>query len=369
MGYRPPMCAGRMIDALLTDLSRPDGPEDPSAVASAWVGPDRGRTRDAVGRHRLEAVTADALRRAGAPPDPELDLLVADDRRVRLLAGRALTTAASALADRDVPWLVFKGPSIARLMPRPELRTFNDLDLLVAGPALGEAIDALVDVGAEELNENWTPYLRHRVGEVPMVMFGVTVDLHWHLPPPVAMLDRRVERTIADRATPVFDPIDQLLHLSVHAALGGGTRLDQFRDVAVVASGEAIDWDRFVDRARTAWVDGLVGHLLDRATLAGPASVPEEVVRDLAGDGSLRRRRRIDRGRVDGLRSLPVLWRRRRRRDVARVLVRRGLDRAAGPLHRGWDFTEPRSRLYHAHPSGGAAGRQAYLDAVAAGRL
>ena len=379
MRYRP-VVARRDIDGLLLDLSQPDGATRPDAFAAAWAGPHATVLRDAVFRHRLDAAARDALRRADAPVDDDLDLIVEDDRRVRLLASRVLAASASALDAADIPWLVFKGPAISSLMNRAELRSFNDLDLLVAASAFSDAVDALIDAGVEEINENWTPYLTHRVGEVPMVMHGVSVDLHWHVTglgrdramfrlQPHEMVARRVERRIGETTVSVLDPVDQLLHLSVHAALGGATRVDQFRDVAVVVAGESIDWDVFVARAGEAWVDGLVGHLLDRATRAGPATVPDEVVRRLAGDASIDRRRRLDGERVDGLRGLPVLMRRRRRRDVALVLARRTLDRLAGPLHRGWDFTEPRSRLYHDRPSGGPAGRQAFLDAVTRGEL
>ncbi|MEM9467883.1 MAG: nucleotidyltransferase family protein [Actinomycetota bacterium] len=368
------------IDTLLLDLARPGGTEAPDAFAAAWHGAEPAAVREAVARHRLNASARDALRQAEAEVDPDLDLLLEDDRRVRLLATRALRSAGAALDDAGIAWVVFKGPAISRLMARAELRTSNDLDLLVESSSFGAAVDVLIEAGVDEVNRNWTPYLRHRIGEVPMSMFGVTVDLHWHITglgrdrsmfrlDPDAMVARRVERPLGDLTIRVFDPIDQLLHLALHAALGGAKRLDQFRDVAVVVSGEVIDWDAFVDRARAGWVDGLVGHLLDRATRSGPADVPDEVVRALAGDGSIDRRRRLDGERVDGLRSLPVLWRRRRRGDVARVLGRRTLDWASGPLHRGWDFTEPRSHLYFDRPSGGSAGRQAYLDAVSSGRL
>ena len=370
----------RSIDELLRDLSRPDGADEPEAIAEAWSGEAASAFQDAVARHRLDAAASDGLRRAGAPVDPELDLVVDDDRRVRLLARRALNTASAAFDDAEVPWVVFKGPAISRLMTRPELRTFNDLDLLVPAASFGTAVDALIDAGVEEVNENWEPYLRHGVGEVPMAVSGVTVDVHWHITglardrsmfrlDPEVMLDRRVERTVDESKAGVFDPVDQLLHLSLHAALGGGTRLDQFRDVAVVSAGETIDWDLLVERARAAWIDGLVGHVLDRATIAGPADVPEEVVTELAGAGSVARRRRLDDSRVDGLRGLPVLLRRRRATDVGRVVVRQVLDRLPGSARRGWDFTDPQSRLYQGTPSGGASGRRAYLDAVERGAL
>ncbi len=297
-----------------------------------------------------------------------------------MLAMRALATIGEALDEASVPWVVFKGPAISRLMNRRELRTFNDLDLLVDPSSFGTAIEALIGAGVDEINRNWSPYVRHRVGEVPMEMHGITVDVHWHVTglgrdrtmfrlDPTAMVRRRVARPIGDDDLPVFDPVDQLLHLSLHAALGGGKRLDQFRDVAVVAGGESIDWDELVRRARAMWIDGLVGHLLDRATRNGPADIDDGVVDALAGTGSLARRRRLDGQRIDGLRGLPVLLRRHRRRDVARVIGRRAVDRVTGPARGGWDFTDPRSRLYFDREVGGAEARRAFIDAVVRGEL
>ena len=51
-------------------------------------------------------------------------------------------------------------------MRRPELRTFNDLDLLVAADRFADSLDVLAEVGVKEINRNWVPYLRYRVGEV-----------------------------------------------------------------------------------------------------------------------------------------------------------------------------------------------------------
>ena len=372
--YRPAV-ARQHIDRVLLDLGQPDGTSDPRALAAAWHGADAEAVRRAVARHRLNAAARDALRQAGGDVDPDLDLLVEDDRRVRLLAMRALGTVSQALDDAGVPWVLFKGPAISRLMARRELRTFNDLDLLVDAASFATAADVLVEAGVSELNENWAPYLRYRVGEVPMAMYGITIDLHWHLIglgrdrtalriDPDAMVQRRVERTIDDRVFPMLDPTDQLLQLVVHAALGGARRVDQFRDVAVVIAGEPIDWDRFVQRAHDAWVAGLVAHTLDRATRAGPAEVDDGIIGDLIDDRSLERRRRLDGPRIDGLRALPVMGRRRRRRDGALVLSRHLIERLAGPAHRGWDFTEPRSRLYHDRATGGPAGREAFFEAV-----
>lgn len=370
--------SAQVIDPTLRMLAAPDGAEDAEAVAAAGTGPHSEELIEAVVAHRLHGAFVDATVRAGVPVDERIGSFVADDRLVRLRIRRALGAAAEALDAASVPWLAFKGATIASLMHKPELRTYNDLDLLVSAARFGEAVELLGDVGFAEVNRNWAPYVRHRVGEVPLEVDGITVDLHWHVVglardrkdlrfQPAAMLARRRRRPVFDRPIAVFDAEDQLLHLTVHSALSGATRLDQLRDLAVAVREDPVDWTAFVARTRAAGVSKMVGHALDRSASVLGADVPAAVREELAGARSLARRRRLDGPAVGGLRGMGIVW----RRDSLGASMRALLSRAdtVRPRRRGtptgWDFADERSRLYRGTESGGPEMRDAFMRAVA----
>lgn len=366
-----------IVGEALRELASVGGPVDLDRALAPLAAGARAQLTEAVGRHRLDAAFADALQRAGHEVPVDIAADVDDDRLMRLQVTAALGRVADAFDDADVPWLTFKGPVIAALMPRPELRSYNDLDVLVAAADLERAVDALTDVGIDELNENWTPYVRHRVGEVPMAAGAVSIDLHWHVVglgrhrrsirfDPSAMLARRRFVEVAGTARPTFDPSDQLLHLVVHAALSGATRLDQLRDLAVVVSNERIDWGEFAQRAGGVGVAKLAGHTLDRAARVLGAPISDPVLRRMAGS-SLDRRRRLDGDAIGDLRGIGVWWRRDRPVASAAAVLRRVGDligRVPG-RPRGWDFTDETSRLYYARRTGGPAMRAEYLRRVA----
>lgn len=369
--------APAVVDDALRELAAVDGPLDLDRALAPLSTGGRGQLIEAVRRHRLDAAFADALQRAGHEVPVDIAADVDDDRLLRLQVTAALGRVAEVLDRADVPWLTFKGPVIAALMARPELRTYNDLDVLVGATDLGPAVEALIAAGVDELNENWVPYVRHRVGEVPMAAGSVSVDLHWHVIglghhrrsirfDPTAMLARRRPVELAGASRPTFDASDELLHLVVHAALSGATRLDQLRDIAVVVANDDVDWSEFTQRAGGVGVARLAGHTLDRAARVLGAPVSDPVLRRMAGS-SLDRRRRFDGHAVGDLRGIGVWWRRDRATASAGAALRRIVDvatRIPGRRH-GWDFTDENSRLYHARATGGPAVRSEYFRRVA----
>lgn len=366
--------ATHLLDVALIELASPDGPGEATAVGACLESAFADELHAAVGAHRLEGSMRVALEVLDRDIPEDLADVVADDRVTRLLVEQALGRAAIALGGAGVPWLTFKGPLISRLMARPELRTFNDLDLLVAADRFADAVDVLTETGIVELNRNWVPYLEHRVGEVPMVCNGVSVDLHWHVVglgrdrsgvrfEPHAMLDRRRMVTMGEKELPTFDAEDQLLHLAVHSALSGASRLDQLRDLVVVTTADTVDWDVVVARARSARVARLVGHALDRAHRVLGAPVPASAITALAGR-ALSRRRRRDGERVGSLPTSAVVWQRDGSAAAAQAIAFRFRDRFAG-AGAGWDFTDPDGRLYYDTPSGGDEIRREFFDRVA----
>ena len=85
-------------------------------------------------------------------------------RHQRALAdlGRAHT----ALAMADVPFLVVKGPAVARWYAEPSLRSYVDLDLVVAPADLDVALGALEGAGFALLDANWPLLLDADVHEL-----------------------------------------------------------------------------------------------------------------------------------------------------------------------------------------------------------
>ncbi len=368
------------IGRALVELAAPDGPNDVGPVEKAL---DRGNL-DALSahvfRHRLDAPFVDVMGQLGAEvPEGHLERIT-ENRVARMRVSAALVKLAATLDDHHIDWVVVKGPIVSSRMRHPEHRAYNDLDVVVVGAQFGRALDVLVAAGADELNRNWAAYVRHEVGEVPMHFGGIPVDLHWSLVglgamrrtmrlPTDAMVRRRVMVEVSGpvEEVPGLSPVDELLHLCVHAALSGAVRLDQLRDIAVVASSRpGFDWDSFVHRARSALVAPLVAHALDRTANVLGAPIPREAV-DQMGGTSLRIGRWIDStGTPDRavLRGIHVKSARNAssaRWRARRVLARGELTRRISP-DQSWDFANPHSVLYQGTDTGGAAGRDTFID-------
>jgi len=361
----------------LAELARPDGPADLAAAIGPLTGPEGARYRDLTEFNHLVAALVDALERAGSEVPDDLTFSLADDQAARLQIRRTTNMVRDALDDR-VPWVVIKGPAVAAIMKRPELRTYNDLDLLVPGNHLETALDCLTEAGMVELNQNWEPYIKHRIGEIPMAGFRTTIDVHWD---PVAlgrtrraisfdvaaMIDRRVSVDVAGLGPlPVLEPVDQILHLAVHCALSGATRFDQFRDLASVAQLLSDDdWGRLVQRARAVGGARLAAHALDRADLAiGVGDLPPGLVDDLGGRIPIRLRRQIDRTGL-GWRRFVIENRRDGASETSRALATRALLALSRSGPGGWDFADKNSKLYYQRQSGGPEGRRRYLAMAA----
>ncbi len=368
-----------------------------------------------VARERLAGVLTAVDEARGRPLDPILEGLVTRDRVVRLRCASALETAAGALDEAGVPWLVVKGPAIARLWPRPEQRGANDLDVLVDPAAVGGAVAALVGAGAREINRNWEAVLRYGVAEFPLVLGGVQIDLHADLvglgrhrrhlrldTGGILARSRRVD--VGPTTVPIADPADQLLHLCVHTGLGGATRLSQLRDVAAAVRGDPPEPSVFVERARSAGAMGMCAHVLDRvgevfgmsgsgtpgSGVPGPSGRPGELVGAPGVSGSgvswflgreLALRRRHDRrcrrrargtGVGDTGGRIGAAWWVRSRRDTVGATVGEHLwwswrwvaSRLGIPVT-SWDVDDPTSPLYWGHERGGDEARHRYLTWLA----
>ena len=156
----------------------------------------------------------------------------------------AIETIAPVLRDVEVRWAVVKGPILSELCyPRPDLRPYGDLDVLVHPGDFRRAVEALELMDGRVLERNWTAMADAERGELAVVMpSGPVIDVHWHLL--IDGRDRRALRLdtarILERShharlgrtdVPALDPLDQLVHLFVHAGLSGGHYLQWSLDL------------------------------------------------------------------------------------------------------------------------------------------
>lgn len=200
----------------------------------------------------------------------------------------------------DIAWVTFKGPVFSEYAhPVAGLRSYNDVDVLVAPTDLREATDRLAGAGWQLAD--FQDMLRNP--DVPGEMHwtsprGVMVDLHWAM---VNMASRRRMFTVSSadllrRRRPVrlgdheiwtLDPIDTVVHACLHAALSGANKLVYLLDVDGV-SRRVDDWHEVALRARSWGAQAQVALVLGRSRAVLGTTVPAAVEQDLAVPTSVR---------------------------------------------------------------------------------
>ena len=206
------------------------------------------------------------------------------ERRLRALSDLA---AWARVMDRaSIGWLVAKGPVTAAAYPRPDARTWGDLDVLVAPADLGPALATLTGAGWYLVDRNHLLLRAVVPSEVHLVApSGTVVDLHWSLTSTrmraagtgTATADLLARATTVDVGgldAPALHPADALVHLCVHAAASGADRLGWLADVAAASPGDGAGWDDVVAAAGRWSARAAVAGVLERAALVlGPEAV------------------------------------------------------------------------------------------------
>ncbi len=275
-------------------------------------GIDPERLYKRVCEHGLAGLIVDVQRRV--PVLPELAdrlraVAAAHEAAVQqhLVAARDL---AAALRKHDVPAVFVKGVALAlTVYPRPGLRSFGDLDLLVRPDSVPAAERALADVGFLPEPDPLPSSMESsfvRPGPLP-----VGVDLHWRFTENdrlQAAVRIPVEEILGRRrdvdAIPIPTAEDNLLLAAANLVRSRVDRMVLLMDFArLAASGP--DWSAVTRRARD-W--GLrtalwLGLRLSRELFDGAA--PASVLDELAPPGWRRRW-------IDGLLSGSALWSRRK---------------------------------------------------------
>ena len=281
-------------------------------------------------RHRVAPFVSRALRTARLTPSPEasaeLDRTHAHWAAVHLLALEDLRTLGDVLGGADVRFLVIKGPVLAEHhYPSPDLRAYDDLDVLIAPGDFESAIAALEGAGLDLVDRNWELIRGEGRAQLHLQLpLGTLADVHWSLlnrgtvrdafdVPTDALMANARELEIAGMSVRTLDAEDTLLHLCVHATLSGGDRLIWSKDVERAIVVDAPAWDEVIRRARSWRAGPSVAIALDRARGQLGTPVPDAVLRDLYGS-SVRRAitTGVDRWRPPersiGEMSAAVLW-------------------------------------------------------------
>lgn len=231
---------------------------------------------DAARFHRIAPLLLSTFRHT---EDPGLQPLQMDRLRAvatHLQACAALDELARLL--HDVEWVTFKGPVLSeRAHPVPGLRTYNDVDVLVGPTSLREVCRRLGAAGWHLVDFEDMLTSADPPGEMHWVSpGGALVDLHW------SMINMHSRRRLFDVPTPALlarrvpagpgleeqwwtlEPIDSLLHVCLHAALAGASKLVYLVD-ADRLSRAITDWDEVAARAVRWGVQSQVALVLGRA--------------------------------------------------------------------------------------------------------
>jgi Uncharacterised nucleotidyltransferase len=297
----------------------------------------------------------------------------------------------SLMEAEEIRWLTFKGPVVAQLLYRPAaLRTFQDLDLLIAQADFRRAITALERKGAVLLDRNWRLIAREGRAQLHVALpLETEADIHWHV------LNRQSIRStftldisgafersrvvdVEGVSAPTFGPVDTLVHLALHASLGGADRLSWFEDVRREIAIESPPWDEVIERARAWGAGATVAVTLRRARAALGAEVPEWALRQLDPSvlhrsigGWVDRRWPVDRPHTE--RGPVSLWARLirdRAGATARSVMYRLLQPVTGAYHRtigepAGESGSPSGAVFR--PGGTLIEQRRYMDQVTSG--
>lgn len=161
-----------------------------------------------------------------------------------LLGRHMLHDVARVLDSASLSWATFKGPVLAEwAYPVPTDRTYGDLDVLVSPQQFPEALEHLEIAGFRLLDTNVELVSRRMLGQLHLASAdGGVVDLHWSLfnRPEVRdtfsfsateLLNRTTRVQVQGIGLPTLSAEDTLVHLTTHAALGGGDLLVWLMDV------------------------------------------------------------------------------------------------------------------------------------------
>jgi len=214
---------------------------------------------------------------------------------------RAIDPVLARLADSGLEYMVVKGPALAHTVyPDPDLRAFNDLDLVVRERDWGTIHRLLIEMKFRPEDDLPQPPPKLVPQEVLYELkywhqeTGLLVEVHYDDILNAGLASRDVEGFWQRAIWVDVDNVpirtlsleDQLIHLCAHAHYHGYTRLNWLSDIAFIVRDLAahLDWEQLLETVRTE--EAQVGvyyslrfldHLLD-------IGVPEDVFNTLRPD-------------------------------------------------------------------------------------
>lgn len=211
-----------------------------------------------------------------------------------LFLEHALQEVLHAFHEANIPLILLKGAALAyTAYPRPDLRTYHDIDALIRPQDLGRAQELLLKMDYsyyEEYRANVVDskrtgynYLRKQPGS----WLEVLIELHTAPHPSeigtqfdVAALWKKAQQLeILGETALTMDPVNHLLYLCWHYRFHGFTRLLWLYDLVMMARtmGASMDWHELVQSARQQKLASTLYYCLswcrDLFGVAIPASV------------------------------------------------------------------------------------------------
>lgn len=201
-------------------------------------------------------------------------------------------------AEARLDILVLKGAALAETVyPRPSLRGFGDLDILVRRADAARARTVLELLGYVLDPLQWEDLVRGRDCQTNFFNHTergtVVVELHTALinndlflgqfrVDDAALWDRARPARLAGEEARALGPEDQILHLCLHLAGHSLAAPRSLRDIAQVCSVRTIDWTLFVRVARSAGAGAVCFAALFAAARLLGTPIPTAVLDALA---------------------------------------------------------------------------------------
>jgi hypothetical protein len=203
-----------------------------------------------------------------------------------------------AFKEASIPLMLFKGPALAyTIYPRPHLRTYHDLDVLIRQADVERARDLLVQMGYRFYNEYRVDAVdEQRTGynfslQTPGFPFAVIIELHtaphaseigtrfdlealWHQASVVTILGQQIV---------TMNPVDHLLYLCWHYRFHGFTRLLWLYDLVMILRvyDDVLDWTALIRTARQQRLVTTLYYCLSWCRDLFGVAVPESVFAQL----------------------------------------------------------------------------------------
>ena len=231
--------------------------------------------------------------------------------------------------------LVLKGAALAETAyPRPSLRRFGDLDVLVGRADAARARTLLESLGYVVDPLQWEEVVRGRDCQVNFFSHTergpVVVELHTELinndlffgkfrVDDAGLWERARPARLAGVEARVLGPEDQILHLCLHLAGHSLAAPQSLRDIAQVCSVSAVDWPLLVSLAHKSGTGAACFAALFAAARLLGTPVPPTALDSLAPRAGRTRLERLSEARAaDGIEDVaaarterlrfPLLW-------------------------------------------------------------